>query len=218
MDRDQVISTIEKGRIIAIIRGDFRGHEEALAGVLFGAGITAIEVALNSPGALDSIRLLARRWGERMVVGAGTVLRMEEVQAVADAGGRFIVSPNRKIGVIERSCQLGLVSIPGCFTPSEVVEALDAGADAAKIFPASILGAGFIRAIFGPLPDIRLVPTGGVRPENAGEYVAAGAWAIATGSDLVGSRPPADGNWEKVRKRAEAYVAAAARGKTEPRP
>jgi 2-dehydro-3-deoxyphosphogluconate aldolase/(4S)-4-hydroxy-2-oxoglutarate aldolase len=207
MKSEKVIQQIEAGRIIAILRGDFGGREEDMAAVLLEAGLTAVEVTLNSSGALDSIRRLAARFGAHMAVGAGTVLSSEEVEKAAVAGAQFIVSPNRSLPVITATKRLGLASFPGCFTPSEIVEALAAGADAAKIFPAQSLGPDFIKAVRGPLPQARLIPTGGVTPEAMGIYLAAGAWAVGVGSELIGREIQASDGLERLRQRALAYAA-----------
>jgi len=175
MNSETTLNLIEKGRVIAIMRGDFGGIEEVIVAAIAEAGVTAVEVTLNSPNAISAIERLARRFGFDIAVGAGTVLSSENVERVAAAGAQFIVSPNRDLRVIETTKRLGLVSLPGCFTPSEIVEAIDAGADAVKLFPAASLGVSFVKALRGPLPDVRVVPTGGVTPEAAREYFAAGA-------------------------------------------
>lgn len=203
-----VISTISRVPVIAILRGDFREHEEEIVAVLFQAGIRAVEVTLSSPDATLSIGRIAKKFAREMAVGAGTVLKPDQVGRAADAGARFIVSPNRDLRVIEATKRLDLVSIPGCFTPSEIVEAIDAGADAAKLFPASSIDPSFVRALLGPLPGVRIVPTGGVTAERAAALMKAGAWAIGTGSDLVGADVLAPGGMERLGARARAYVAA----------
>lgn len=192
--------------MIAILRGHFDGREGEVADALFKAGITALEVTLNSPDALKSIERLAADFGGCMAIGAGTVLSPEDARAAADSGARFIVSPNRDRSVIEMTKRLNLASFPGCFTPSEIIEALDAGADAAKIFPAACLGSGFIKALRGPLGHARLVPTGGVTPAAARDYFAAGAWAVGVGSELVGGDLNTKGWIDLVRERARAYA------------
>jgi len=206
MGSEQVIERIEAGRIVAILRGDFGGREEEIVNALVESGITAVEATLNSPGAFDSIGRLAASFGSRVAVGAGTVLRPEEVERAADAGARFIVSPNLNAKVIEVTKRLGLVSLPGCFTPSEIAEALGAGADAAKLFPAQCLGPDFVKALRGPLPNIRLIPTGGVTPEAARGYVAAGAWALGVGSELIGKDVMNDEGFESLRRRASDFA------------
>jgi len=204
----QILDRIAAGRIIAILRGDFGGREEEIAAVFSEAGITAVEVTLNSPRALESIQRLAKRFSATMAVGAGTVLTPEDVACAADAGAQFIVSPNRDARVIAATKRRELASFPGCFTPSEVVEAMHAGADAAKIFPAECLGPGFVKAMRGPLPQVRLVPTGGITPETARTYLATGAWAVGAGSELLGKDLQNDRALEKLRERARAFVAA----------
>lgn len=201
------IDRIGRGRVVAILRGGFGGREEEIVAVLVGAGITAVEVTLNSPDALGTIERLAKRYGAMAAIGAGTVLTEAEVERVAGIGGQFIVSPNRNRGVIEATKRLGLVSLPGCFTPSEIVEALDAGADAIKLFPVQPLGLDFVRAIQGPLGGIRLVPTGGVTPEMARQYFGAGAWAVGVGSELLGRELTGEASLERLRLRALEYAA-----------
>ncbi|MDA1274989.1 MAG: bifunctional 4-hydroxy-2-oxoglutarate aldolase/2-dehydro-3-deoxy-phosphogluconate aldolase [Verrucomicrobia bacterium] len=195
--------------MIAILRGDFGGREAEIACVLFDAGVTAVEVTLNSPDALGTIRRIEELCGDHMAIGAGTVMSPDDVRAAADSGAQFIVSPNRDRSVIETTKRLNLASFPGCFTPSEIVEALDAGADAAKVFPALSLGPAFIKALRGPLEHARLVPTGGVTPAAARDYFAAGAWAVGVGSELVGGECNTKGWLDRVRERAGAYSSSA---------
>jgi 2-dehydro-3-deoxyphosphogluconate aldolase / (4S)-4-hydroxy-2-oxoglutarate aldolase len=199
---------IEKGRVIAIMRGDFGGGEEEIVAAIVEAGITAVEVTLNSPNAMGAIERLAERFGGSTAVGAGTVLNSENVKRVAGVGAQFIVSPNRDLRVIETTKRLGLVSLPGCFTPSEIVEAIDAGADAVKLFPAVSLGVNFVKSLRGPFPDVRVVPTGGITPDAAREYLAAGAWAVGAGSELIGKDAMLPGGLEKLRVRAAEFTAA----------
>lgn len=208
MTEMEVIQTIERGRIIAILRGDFQQREVEIVSILADAGVTAVEMTLNSPGAIEGISRLSRHFGSRLAVGAGTVVCVDQVMKIADIGARFVVSPNRNVAVIHATKQRGLVSIPGCFTPSEVLEAVDAGADAAKLFPAGSLGPGFVKAIRGPIPDVRLVPTGGVDAESAPLYLRAGAWALGVGSELVSADAVAPGGLERLQARALAFVAA----------
>lgn len=205
---NQTLKQIETGKIVAILRGDFGGREEELVAAMVEGGLTAVEVTLNSRDVFDAINRLAKRFGSEIAVGAGTVLTPNEVVRAADAGAQFIVSPNRDVAVIEQTKKLGLVSLPGCFTPSEVVEAINAGADAAKLFPANSLGPAFVKALRGPLPNIRTVPTGGVTAELARDYFAAGAWAIGAGSELIGKDWFADGGLERLGERTAAFVAA----------
>lgn len=191
MGATATLQAIESGRVIAIIRGDIGLPDDALANVLGEAGVTAMEITVDSPQALARIAHLARAMRGRVAIGAGTVLTRDQVTAVAEAGASFVVSPHRDVAVIEAAVRLGLVACPGCFTPSEVIEAINAGAQIVKLFPAHVLGPPFVRAIRGPLPDVRIVPTGGITPDVVRAYREAGAWAFGVGSELVGRGRPA---------------------------
>lgn len=208
MNPSQTLSQIEHGRVVAILRGDFGGREQEMVAAMIEGGLTAVEVTLNSPDALKKIAQLATRFSEHCAIGAGTVLTPSEVQQVADAGGRFIVSPNCDPRVIQASKTHNLVSLPGAFTPTEIVSAIEAGADAVKLFPATSLGPGYVKAVRAPLNDVRLIPTGGVTPEMAREYLAVGAWAVGVGSELLGKEILADTSFVMLRERTAAFVAA----------
>lgn len=207
---DATLELIGAGRVVAILRGDFGPHDDAIADALLAGGVTSLELTIDSPDALTRIARLADRLRGRMAIGAGTVLTPAQAQAAADAGASFIVSPNRDRAVIQTTVAAGMVALPGCQTPSEIVEAVAAGAQAVKLFPAEVLGQAFVRAVRGPLPHLRLVPTGGVTPAIAAQYRAAGAWAVGVGSELVGrgsnDRVDADG----IGQRAIAFVEAMA--------
>jgi 2-dehydro-3-deoxyphosphogluconate aldolase / (4S)-4-hydroxy-2-oxoglutarate aldolase len=205
VNNEKTLNLIEKGRVIAIMRGDFAGIEEEIVATIVEAGVTAVEITLNSPNAIGAIERLARRF--EIAVGAGTVLKPENVEQVADVGAQFIVSPNRDLKVIEMTKRRGLVSLPGCFTPSEIVEAIGAGADAVKLFPAVTLGVNFVTALRGPLPDLRVVPTGGITPDTARDYLVAGAWAVGVGSELIGKDVMLPGGLEKLRARVAEFTA-----------
>ncbi len=203
---DEVLGRIAAGKIIAILRGDYRALDLEIASVLYESGITAIEVTLNSPNALVAIERLVVGIGDKLSIGAGTVMSEDQVLRAAGSGARFIVSPNRNLKVIAASKRSGMISIPGCFTPSEIFEALDAGADAVKLFPATSLGSSFVRAIRSPLGEVRMIPTGGVTADVAREYLDAGAWALGVGSELVNSDLLALGGLVRLRAKAEAFV------------
>ena len=205
---DETMTRIAAGKVVAIFRGDFGGMETDIVAAMADAGLTAVEVTLTSPDALAAIERVAKAFGSRMAVGAGTVLSTAEVDRCAAAGATFIVSPNRDLAVIAHTKKLGLGSFPGCFTPSEIVEAVSAGADAAKLFPASVLGPGFVKAIRGPLPKVKIVPTGGVTPEAAKGYLDAGAWGVGAGSELVNKDVMSPGGLDRLRARTAAYLAA----------
>jgi 2-dehydro-3-deoxyphosphogalactonate aldolase len=171
--------------LIAILRGIRPDEILAVGRALFESGFRLIEIPLNSPDPLDSIRLLAAELGDRAHVGAGTVLRTDQVTAVASAGGTLIVSPNANPDVIRATKAAGLLSFPGVATPTEGFAALDAGADGLKLFPAEQVGPVVVKAWRAVFPaDVPLVPVGGITPENMGDFVAAGASGFGLGSSL----------------------------------
>jgi 2-dehydro-3-deoxyphosphogalactonate aldolase len=171
--------------LIAILRGIRPDEVVAVGGALFDSGFRLIEIPLNSPTPLESIRLLSHALGERVHVGAGTVVRVSQVSDVAAAGGRFIVSPNANPDVIQATKATGLTSFPGVATPTEGFAAIDAGADGLKLFPAEQIGPAVVKAWRAVFPaDIPLVPVGGITPETMAVFVAAGASGFGLGSSL----------------------------------
>ena len=191
--------------LVAIIRGVEPAEAEDVGQALFDAGIRIIEVPLNSPDPLDSIARLARRFGDRALIGAGTVLRPEEVAQVASAGGRIIVSPSTDREVIEATVRAGLVSSPGYFTPSEAFTAIKAGAHLLKLFPAEAAPPAVVKAQRAVLPrSVPLVVVGGVTPEKVAGYRAAGADGFGLGGGVY---RPGDSP-DQVGERARRYVAA----------
>jgi len=194
--------TLEKaGRLVAILRG-IQPHEAVTIGqVLVNSGFRAIEVPLNSPDAFSSISLLAKSFGKDILIGAGTVLQPDQVDAVKYAGGKLIVSPNTNIAVIQRTKELGLVSMPGFATASEAFSAIDAGADGLKMFPAGAGGAATLGALKSVLPvNIPVYAVGGVGPANMQEFVDAGADGFGLGSNLYRPGDSADDVVQKAQK------------------
>ena len=171
--------------LVAILRGVRPDEVEAIGEELVAAGFTLIEVPMNSPDPLDSVARLARRFAGRAVIGAGTVLTAPQVRAVVDAGGTMVISPNTNVQVIAASADAGVVSLPGIATPSEAFAALDAGATALKLFPAEAATPGVLKAMLAVLPKgIRLLPVGGIAPDNMGPWRSAGAAGFGLGSAL----------------------------------
>jgi 2-dehydro-3-deoxyphosphogluconate aldolase/(4S)-4-hydroxy-2-oxoglutarate aldolase len=206
MTRQEVLEHIQRTRVIAIVRGEMHGKELEIAEALVEGGIAALEISIVTPGSDAAIRKLASRLGDRIAIGAGTVLTVEELRRVADCGASFVVSPNIDPPVIELTRNLELASFPGAYTPTEIVLADRYGADAVKVFPAVSLGAPYIRALQGPLPGIRLIPTGGIHLQNLAEYQAAGAWAVGIGSELVGYQELNHFNPQQLTEKARNFV------------
>jgi 2-dehydro-3-deoxyphosphogalactonate aldolase len=195
--------------LVAIVRGIRPDEAEAVGEALVDAGIRIIEVPLNSPDPLASIALLAARFGDRVTIGAGTVLDPADIPRIADVGGRIIVSPNADTAVIAAAAAAGLVSAPGYFTPTEAFAALRAGAHVLKLFPAEGASPAVLKAQRAVLPkDVPILMVGGITPDNMANYLAAGANGFGLGSGLYSpGRSAGD-----VAERARGYVAALGRG------
>lgn len=191
--------------IIAILRGIRPDEAEPVCAALVKAGISRIEVPLNSPDPLESIGAMARRFHEVAEIGAGTVLAPDEVKAVKDAGGHFIVSPDCNVEVIQQTTAVGLASYPGVFTATEAFAAIRAGAFGLKIFPAGVMGPEGIKALMAVLPPhVPVFAVGGAGPENFADYAAAGCVGVGLGTSLYSPGMSA----EEVRARADTAVAA----------
>lgn len=191
--------------LVAILRGVAPQEVEAIGDALVEAGFALIEVPMNSPEPLESIARLAKRFEGRAVIGAGTVLRVDQADAVRAAGGTMIISPNADTRVIAASAAAGLVSLPGVVTPTEAFAAIDAGATALKLFPAEGSSPAVLKAMRAVLPrDMRLLPVGGIAPDNMGPWREAGAAGFGLGSALYKPGFTA----ADVAERARAFVAA----------
>lgn len=177
---------IRRTGLIAIIRGQFsRQQVVGIAETLLANQIVVVEVTLNTTGALTAITYLREHFGDKMLVGAGTVRTVDQLRAVLDAGAQFTVSPNLDLATVELAQRRDLLHLPGVFTPTEVQNAFVAGCRMVKLFPSEIVGPRYLRALRAPLDDVELVPTGGISPANVAEYVQAGAVAAGIGSALV---------------------------------
>ncbi len=184
--RWQVAQAIAEARFVAIVRSPDRALAHELVAALIEGGAEAVEVTMTTPGALS----LLEEFRGQALLGVGTVLSAGQVSEAASVGARFIVTPNLDADVIRHAQRHGLATLVGCATPTEVVNALSAGADMVKLFPAGNLGPDFLRAVHGPLPWAPLVPTGGVSVDNAREWLDAGAVALGIGGKLCEGTPP----------------------------
>lgn len=186
------LDAIGAGGVIAILRGDFRPHIDAIVDALVEGGVRAIEISLASPAALPQIEAAAVHSAGRATIGAGTVLSADDVRDAAAAGASFMVSPVVDADGIRAALARGLVPVPGAYTPTEALLATRLGAPAVKLFPADTLGPAFVRGLLAPLPFLKLIPTGGVTLDRAASFAAAGAWAVGVGTPLVGPPVPGD--------------------------
>jgi 2-dehydro-3-deoxyphosphogluconate aldolase/(4S)-4-hydroxy-2-oxoglutarate aldolase len=214
--RERIGATLEAAGIIAVIRmTDVQPLRDTIDALVEG-GIRILEVTMTVPGAVDLIRNLSASLPRDLLLGAGTVLDAETATRVIDAGAAFVVSPVFKRELIERSHQRDVVAMPGCFSPTEILTAWEAGADFVKVFPATALGPTFFKDVKAPLPMVKLIPTGGVTLDNAGDWIRAGASAVGVGTALLDAKAIARGDYAVVRANAERIVAsvASARGRS----
>jgi len=193
-------------KIVAVIRADSGDLLVDVAESLLAGGVEVMEVTFTVPRATRVLEKVADRIGSRILLGAGTVLDSETCRAAILAGAEFIVSPAVNIGVIELCKRYSKPIMPGALTPTEVVTAWQAGADIVKIFPSEITGPKYLKALHGPLPQIRLMPTGGVNLETATEFLRCGACALGVGRSLVDPRVVAAGDLKKIEALARQYV------------
>jgi 2-dehydro-3-deoxyphosphogluconate aldolase/(4S)-4-hydroxy-2-oxoglutarate aldolase len=204
--RQAATAAIEAAGIVAVIRIKDAGKLQAVVDAIAEGGIRALEVTMTVPGAVGLIAGLAPKMPQGFLLGAGTVLDADTARQVIDAGARFVVSPVFRREVIEACHSRDAAVTPGCFTPTEILEAWDAGADIVKVFPATALGPGYIKDVRAPLPQVKLMPTGGVTLDNAGDWIAAGAVAVGVGSALTDAKAIEAGNFVVLRANAERIV------------
>ncbi|MER5336119.1 bifunctional 4-hydroxy-2-oxoglutarate aldolase/2-dehydro-3-deoxy-phosphogluconate aldolase [Micromonospora sp. NPDC002717] len=198
------------GRVIAIIRLSEPGAAVRAGRELAEAGLDSIEVTLTTPRALDAVTTLRGELAGSCRVGVGSVRTPAEVTAARDAGAEFLVTPTTRVEVLAQAKAAGLPVVCGAFTPTEVDVAWSSGAALVKLFPAGVAGPPYLRELLAPLPDVPLAPTGGVRPESVAEWAAAGAVAVGAGGALVDAAEVAVGDWAALRRRARAFLSAAA--------
>ena len=206
--RADVVRQIEADGVVAVIRLTDASQLRAVADALAEGGVRAIEVTMTVPRAVELIEELAQSLPPEILVGAGTVLDGETARQVIVAGARFVVSPVFRPAVIEMSHRHDVAAIPGCFTPTEIFTAWEQGADVVKVFPATALGPTFFKDIRGPLPQLRLMPTGGVTRENAGDWIRAGAVAVGVGTALVDRDAVRERKFSEITARARHFVEA----------
>jgi len=209
MKRQDVLRRIAEVGIIPVVRASSTGEAMQVIEAIRAGGVPVLEITMTVPRAVRVIEQVADRYGDEVVVGAGTVLDAETARACILAGATFIVSPSLNLATIEMCQRYSIVVTPGALTPTEVVTAWQAGADAVKIFPCSALGgAKYLKSLKAPLPQVEMIPTGGVSLATAAEFIEAGAFALGVGADLVDTKAIRAGQPEKVTEAARAYVAA----------
>jgi 2-dehydro-3-deoxyphosphogluconate aldolase/(4S)-4-hydroxy-2-oxoglutarate aldolase len=207
--KGDVVHRIVACGIIPVVRAPSADLAMRAVDAIVAGGIDVVEVTMTIPGALALIESLAGRYGSEVIIGAGTVLDAETARATILAGAVFVVSPIVDEGTISCCRSYGVPALPGALTPTEIVQAARAGADMVKVFPCGALGgANYIRSLKAPLPHLRLVPTGGVSVQTAGDFIRAGASAVGVGADLVNVEKLRDGHTDAISETARRYVEA----------
>lgn len=207
MNKSEVVQAIRDVGIIPVVRA--RSADEAMMAIdaIREGGVSLLEITMTVPGAVGVIEKVAQRYGSEAVVGAGTVLDGETARACIQAGAQFVVSPSLNLETIEVCRHADVAVLPGALTPTEVVNAWSAGADFVKVFPAGAVGgASYIKALKAPLPQIELVPTGGVSLKTAADFIKAGASALGIGADLVDLKALREGQQGIITERAREFV------------
>ena len=206
MSRAAVIQQIESLGVVAVIRMKEPDRLRAVVDALASGGVRALEVTMTVPRAVDVIRQIAPTLPDGFLLGAGTVVDAETTIRVIEAGAQFVVSPVFRPAVIDAAHERDVPAMPGCMTPTEILAAWDAGADVVKVFPATGLGPGYLKDVRGPLPQVKLMPTGGVTLDNAGDWIRAGAVAVGVGTALLDASAIANGHYQVLTANARRII------------
>lgn len=210
----EIISKIEEEKLIVIVRGVEKDKIVPLAKAMYDGGVRLLEVTYSANGKVSDeqtaeyIGTLVKELGDKMVIGAGTVLTEKQVELTCSAGGKFIISPDTSIEVIKKTKELGLVSIPGALTPTEMQTAHKTGADFVKLFPATNLGPKYIKAIKAPLTNIKMLAVGGIDENNMQEYLKVGIVGFGVGSNITDKKMIEENDWAGITALAKKYVSA----------
>ncbi len=213
MNKAEKLNLMHETGVIAIMRANSSEQLIAAADAIKQGGVRVIEVTLTTPGALEVIKEAARRYGPEMLFGAGTVLDTATARAAILAGAGFVVAPTLNLEMIALCNRYGIPVAPGCYTPTEMLTAWEAGADLIKLFPADVGGPGLIKAIRAPLPQLNIVPVGGVNLNTAAEFIRQGAFAVGVGSSLVSQKLLDSGDMAELTRRAGAFMAEVKKGR-----
>lgn len=200
------VERLQLAGVVAVIRAESKDQLVDITNALLAGGVSAVEVTMTTPQAIDGITMLAQKFGDAALLGVGTVLDARTAGDAIQAGARFVVSPAFDRDVLQATHSQGAACIPGAFTPTEILRAHNAGADVVKVFPSTALGPGYFRDILAPLPFLRLMPTGGVDTSNAADWIKAGAVCVGAGSALVPRDAVRNRDWRRITSLAEAFV------------
>src|SRR6185295_11179986 len=206
MSREADLRRVLDCGIVAVVRSQDSQQLVDVVKALADGGITVAEITMTVPGALDVVRQARQILGDRVLLGAGTILDAETARAAFLAGAEYIVSPTVNLDVIRMCRRYDKLVMPGAFTPTEVLTAWEAGADIVKVFPSDVTGPAYLKALAGPLPQVRLMPTGGVNLQTAGDFLKAGAFALGVGGSLVDPQAVAAGDLKRIESLARQFL------------
>jgi 2-dehydro-3-deoxyphosphogluconate aldolase/(4S)-4-hydroxy-2-oxoglutarate aldolase len=216
MTAKQILEFITGAGIVPVVRASSAEHAIQAVEALYKGGVRSAEITMTVPGAIRALEKTADRFGGKIVLGAGTVLDAETARSCMLAGAEFFVSPSLRVSVIEMAKRYSKVVFPGALTPTEVLAAWEAGADAVKVFPCgNVGGAKYIKALKGPFPQIEMVPTGGVNLETVADFLKAGSCAVGVGGELVDGKSMAAGRFDVIEERARQFLAAISKARAE---
>ncbi|MEZ4700908.1 MAG: bifunctional 4-hydroxy-2-oxoglutarate aldolase/2-dehydro-3-deoxy-phosphogluconate aldolase [Rhodothermales bacterium] len=214
MSRSAIVQRIVAEGAVAVVRADNPDRLKYIIEALKEGGMSAIEVTMTVPRALEIIESTARAMGDEIVLGVGSVLDAMTARMAINAGARYVVCPVFKPEIVETAHRYDLPAMPGCFTPTEILAAHEAGADVVKVFPADVLGMPFFKAVKAPMPHLQLMPTGGVTLTNAGDWLKAGACAVGIGSALLDTKAIAEGRYAVLTENARVLLDTIARARS----
>ena len=213
MTKTENLNLIRETGIIAIMRAQSSGQLMAAADAIKKGGVRVIEVTMTTPGALGVIEEAAKRYGEEVLFGAGTVLDAETARAAILAGAEFVVAPTLNLEMVALCNRYSIPVVPGCYTPTEMLTAWEAGGDMIKLFPASVGGPSLVKAIRAPLPQLEIVPVGGVNLDTAAEFIKNGAAALGVGGSLINQKLLDAGDMDELTRRAAAFIQEVKKGR-----
>ncbi len=212
--REAVLQRILASGVVAVVRLPDAAHVLRVVEAIRDGGVAAIEITLTTPGALQAIGEVAATLSD-VEIGVGSALDAADVRRAIDAGARYVVSPVFRKEIIRAAHERGAPVMPGAFSPTEILEATEAGADVVKVFPSGVVGIPYFKATLAPMPHLKLMPTGGVSPENAGDWIRAGAVAVGVGSSLLDKQAIAEGDFGKLTENARILCRSVAEAKQE---
>lgn len=206
MQKQETLKIFFEEKIVAVVRVTDEEKLTKVINAIYEGGIKIIEITMTVPNAIQQIEKISEKFGDKIVIGVGSVLEKQTAKDAVSAGAKYVVSPVTKKEIIETAKNLGVPVMPGAFTPTEILSAWEMGADVVKVFPADVLGMSFFKSVLAPMPFLKMMPTGGVTLTNAGDWLKAGACAVGVGTALLESEAIKNGDYFKLTENAKTIV------------